>query len=568
MVAASKLRKPAHNVPSTKDTPQPHFLVIGSGIAGLFFALKAARHGTVTIVTKDRVDNAATTYAQGGIAAALGTWDDPEKHKADTLVAGAGLCDEGAVDILVRDGVQRVQELIDLGMPFTRGEDGKLHFGREGGHGESRVVHTHDHTGRSVESFLLEMVAAEKNIQILSGHCVVELATEHHLEKRENSATVFGAYVLDAATQAIDLFKADFTILATGGAGRVYPLTTNPPVSTGDGIALAYRAGCRIRNMEFFQFHPTALALKGKKPPGTPAFLITEAMRGEGAILTNPKTGRAFMQDYHEQRELAPRDIVARAIDAELKRDGLDYVWLDISHKDAAFIKEHFPLIYGTLKDHFNIDITREPIPVLPAVHYTCGGVLVDYDGLTDLTNLYAIGEVASTGVHGGNRLASNSLLEGLVFAKRALEQILPRLTDTAIEQQRAEAARLTQWDHTNAKNPEEWVLVSHDFKEIRALMWDYVGIVRSTLRLERALRRIDVIYGEIIDFYNRTIISRDLLELRNLALVAQLTIRSALARKESRGLHFMTDYSEHREPSRVDTIIEPAHFRNPKRHA
>ncbi|HRP68364.1 MAG TPA: L-aspartate oxidase, partial [Turneriella sp.] len=407
---------------------EPHFLVVGSGIAGLFFALKASEYGTVTIVTKDAADNAATTYAQGGIAAALGAWDDPQKHFEDTLVAGAGLCDEKAVDILVREGVSRVQELIDLGMPFTRDKEGKLHFGREGGHNESRVLHDHDHTGRSVEFFLLERIAQKKSIRMFSNHCVVELATEHHLKERKNSTMVFGAYVLDTATGEITLHKADFTLLATGGAGRLYPVTTNPQVSTGDGIAIAYRAGCRIRNMEFFQFHPTALAIKGKNPPGTPTFLITEALRGEGAILKNPRTNRAFMQDYHEMRELAPRDIVARAIDAELKRDGLDYVWLDISHKDAQFIQEHFPLISGTLKEKYNIDMTKEAIPVVPAVHYTCGGVLVDYDGQTDLKNLFAIGEVASTGVHGGNRLASNSLLEGLVFAARACDRIVKNI--------------------------------------------------------------------------------------------------------------------------------------------
>ncbi|MCX7633615.1 MAG: L-aspartate oxidase [Turneriella sp.] len=543
---------------------EPHFLVIGSGIAGLYFALKAARHGQVTLVTKDSVDNAATTYAQGGIAAALGSWDNPEKHMADTLAAGAGLCDEKAVAILVREGVERVRELIGLGMPFTRSEDGSLHFGREGGHNESRVLHTYDHTGRALESFLLERVQAEKNIRLLPNHCVVELATEHHLPQRQNSTTVYGAYVLNASSGEIQLFTADYTILATGGAGRVYPVTTNPPVSTGDGVALAYRAGCRVRNMEFFQFHPTALALRGKAPPGIPAFLITEAMRGEGAILKNPKTGRAFMQDYHPMRELAPRDIVARAIDCELKRDGLEFVWLDISHRDADFVRSHFPSIYNTLREKFNIDITLEPIPVVPAAHYMCGGVLVDYDSQTDLSCLYAIGEVASTGVHGGNRLASNSLLEALVFAERALRHILKHHEAVEALARRRVAAQLKEWDHSNTKNAEEWVLLSHDFKEIRSIMWDYVGIVRSNLRLERALRRIDVIYGEIIDFYNRTVITRDLLELRNLALVAQLIVRSALARKESRGLHFNTDYPENREPSRNDTILSPAHF-NPR---
>ena len=533
-----------------------NFLVIGSGIAGLFFALKAAKLGHVTIITKDTADAGATTYAQGGIAAALGAWDNPEKHFADTLSAGAGLCDEKAVEILVNEGVERVNELIAMGMPFTRDDQGKLDFGREGGHNEFRVVHTNDHTGRSLEVFLLEKINAHPQINILSNHCVIDLISEHHLPQPQTSTQIFGAYVLDSQTGAIHSMTADYTILATGGAGRIYPFTTNPRVSTGDGVAIAYRAGCRIRNMEFFQFHPTALYAKAD-----PAFLVSEAVRGHGAILKTPD-GKPFMHNYHELKDLAPRDIVARAIDSELKKGGIDNVLLDITHKDRADIEKHFPLISSTLKEKFNIDMATQMIPVVPAAHYMCGGILVNTESQTDLDHLYAIGETASTGVHGGNRLASNSLLEGIVFAERAVNHIAKTSDMKKVEAMRRIASTIQPWDHSHAKNTDEWVLIRHDFKEIRSLMWDYVGIVRSKLRLERALRRIDVIYGEIIDYYKRTIISRDLLELRNLALVAQITIRSAMARDESRGLHFMIEHAESRDKSRKDTVLTPVEYR------
>ncbi len=534
------------------------FLVIGSGIAGLFFALKAARLGKVIIVTKDKPEESATNYAQGGIAAALGEMDNPEKHMEDTLTAGAGLCDREAVRILVNEGVAAVRELIDLGVPFTRDDSGSLHLGKEGGHGMHRVVHAHDFTGREIERSLLAQIVAHPDIQVLDRFMAVDLITEHHFKPRQFSRNCFGAYILSEDTGEIHSALADYIILATGGAGRVYPHTTNPAVSTGDGVAMAYRAGCRVRNLEFFQFHPTALYREGD-----PAFLITEALRGFGAVLTLPD-GTPFMHRYSEQKELAPRDIVARAIDSELKINGVEYVHLDISHRNADEIRAHFPLIYNTLKEKYDIDITREPIPVVPAAHYMCGGILVNYDGRADLNYLYAIGETASTGVHGGNRLASNSLLEGLVFAQRAVNDIEGRLRQREAEAKKPYLKRLMPWDKGGAANLAEWVLVQHDLKEIRSLMWDYVGIMRSNLRLQRAARRIDLIYSEVLDFYNRTIPTREILELRNIALVAQLIIRSALQRKESRGLHFNTDYEEVRDESRNDTILEPLAFKNP----
>lgn len=534
------------------------FLVLGSGISGLYFALKASDFGQVVIVTKDWPEESATRYAQGGIAVALGEFDNPEKHMEDTLKAGAGLCDPEAVRILVTEGIGAVQDLAQLGVPFTRDEKGKLHLGKEGGHAENRVVHAQDATGNAIEKVLLERVREKSNVVILEKHMGVDLITEHHLKPRQVSRTCFGSYVLNEETGEIYPVLAKFTVLATGGAGRLYPFTTNPPVSTGDGVAMAYRAGCRVRNLEFFQFHPTALYAKSD-----PAFLITEALRGYGAQLLLPN-GEPFMHRYSELKELAPRDIVARAIDSELKIHGYEYVLLDVTHKNAEETKKQFPFIYQTLLDKYGIDMTKEPIPVVPAAHYMCGGIYVNYESRTDLNFLYAVGETASTGVHGGNRLASNSLLEGLVFSARAVRDISQRIKNREAESKNPYLKRISPWDKGGAANLAEWVLVQHDLKEIRHIMWDYVGIMRSNLRLERAMRRLDLIYKEVLDFYNRTIVTREILELRNLSLVARLLIRSALERKESRGLHYNTDYAEVRDESRNDTILEPLEFKNP----
>ncbi|MDH5716984.1 MAG: L-aspartate oxidase [Spirochaetia bacterium] len=544
------------------------YLVIGSGIVGLSFAIKAADHGKVLIITKGKSDESATSYAQGGIAAAIGKKDFPKNHFEDTIKAGAGLCDEKAVDILVNEGVMRVQELIELGMKFTRNEKGELDLGREGGHTKNRIIHAHDYTGREIENFLLEMVRKNTNITIKENHMAVDLITEHHISKNKNKnknekvESCFGAYVLDDENADIYSIVADFTILATGGGGRMYPFSTNPSVSTADGIALAYRAGCRVRNMEFIQFHPTALFYKID-----PVFLISEAVRGFGAKL-RLQDGSLFMKNYHPAEELAPRDIVARAIDFELKKRGEDFVYLDITHKSDEELESNFPNIYNTLKKKFKINMSKEYIPVVPAAHYMCGGVIVDYDGCADLKFLYAAGETASTGVNGSNRLASNSLLEGLVFAHRAFVHSLKLKEENAEKYKKEFEEQIPEWDKGGAANLKEWVLIKHELQELQDIMWDYVGIVRSTPRLEKALRRIDSIYREIRDFYNRTIITRPLLELRNIALASQLVIRSALNRKESRGLHYNTDYEENTSPSRNDTILEPAiykksHFNN-----
>ncbi|MDH5720584.1 MAG: L-aspartate oxidase [Spirochaetia bacterium] len=527
------------------------YLVIGSGIAGLAFAIKAAQYGKVIVLTKGKSQETATSFAQGGIAAAIGKMDNPQTHMKDTLKAGAGLCDKKAVEILVNEGIERVQELIDWGIKFTRDETGELDLSKEGGHSKHRILHAHDYTGQEIQKLLIKLSKKNKNIIIRENHMIVDLITEHHFytEEKNKIKTCFGAYVLDEENGDIYPIIANFTFLATGGAGRIYSYTTNPAVNTGDGVAIAYRAGCRIRNLEFIQFHPTALYFKTD-----PAFLISEVVRGYGAKL-RLKNGSLFMHKYHELKELAPRDIVARAIDLELKKYGDDFVYLDITEKKGSDLKKRFPLIFNTLKDKFNIDMSKDFIPVIPAAHYLCGGVLVNHNAETDLKRLYAAGETASTGVHGANRLASNSLLEGLVFSHRAVMHSLTIKEKLQLEDIKE---NIPEWNKTGAENLDEWILIRHDWKEIQDIMWDYVGIVRSTVRLERALNRIDAIYREIRKFYDKTIITRPLLELRNIALTAQIIIRSCLERKESRGLHFSTNFPENTKPSRHDTIIEP----------
>ncbi|HMV43836.1 MAG TPA: L-aspartate oxidase [Leptospiraceae bacterium] len=528
------------------------FLIIGSGVAGLFCAHKLSAFGEVTIITKKFDYESNTNYAQGGIASVFSKTDNPEMHLKDTLDAGAGLCDIEATRILVEEGPSRVQELVDLGVPFVKDSKGELDLGLEGGHRKNRIVHAFDRTGREVERTLLSTVKANPNIKILEHHTCVDLITGHHIKsnQRQNEISCYGAYILDSKNSEIFPILAKQTVLATGGAGQVYLHTTNPSIATGDGVACAYRAGAIIKNMEFFQFHPTSLYHDSGE-----SFLISEAVRGKGGILKR-MNGEAFMQEYHPMKDLAPRDIVARAIDNELKKSGESHVYLDVTHINKSEIIEHFPSIYEKCKS-LGIDITEMPIPVVPAAHYMCGGVATDILGRTNIQNLFASGEVACTGVHGGNRLASNSLLEGLVFSHRIAEHIIKEKKGFTKEHD-----LIPEWDKEGLKNTEEWVLISHDLHEIKSIMNDYVGIVRSNLRLERAQRRIELIYKEVVDYYNRTIITNALLELRNLVQVADLVIRCAMMRKESRGLHYSTDYPENRNPSRQDTIIQNTEIR------
>lgn len=516
---------------------QTDFLVIGSGIAGLSFALAAANHGTVAIITKKEQAESNTNYAQGGIASVIAPSDSFASHIEDTLKAGAGLCHPEAVKLLVQEGPQRVQDLVDFGVAFTLNSQKQFDLGREGGHSHNRIVHARDFTGKMVENTLLDATRKHPNIKIFENYIAIDLLTEHQLgaeiESHAPFHTCWGAYVLNEEKRDIHRFLAKATILATGGCGQVYLHTTNPAIATGDGVAMAYRAGALIANMEFMQFHPTTLF-----HPSASSFLISEAVRGFGGILKTRK-GERFMPRYHQMAELAPRDIVARAIDSELKKSGDEYVLLDVTHLDATQLKERFPKIYQQCLN-YNINITHDLIPVVPAAHYACGGVVTNLNGQTSIRGLYACGEVAHTGVHGANRLASNSLLEALVFAYQVYRHSINYTKNFSIQ-----FPEIPPWNDEGTFNHEEWVLISHDKAEIQEIMWDYVGIVRSNLRLERARRRVELIANEIEQFYKKTKVTAALLELRNLASVAQLIITCALKRAESRGLHYTTDYPQ-----------------------
>jgi L-aspartate oxidase len=508
------------------------FLVIGSGLAGLSFALKAAAVGSVLVLTKDRLPESATEYAQGGIASVWGADDSFEEHSQDTMSAGGSLCHADIVDLVVREGPQRIRELIALGTRFSTrpgSGNGEYDLGQEGGHSRRRILHASDATGREIMRALVDAVRRQPNIRVLEKHLAVDLLIDAKFEPVD-MASCWGAYALDLVTGVVGRFQARTTLLATGGAGKVYLYTSNPDVATGDGIAMAYRAGVPVANMEFIQFHPTCLY-----HPRAKSFLITEAMRGEGAVLRRPD-GEAFMKRYDERAELAPRDIVARAIDHEMKVHGFDHVYLDITHRGVDFVRRRFPHIYERCLE-LGIDITRVPIPVVPAAHYCCGGAITDADGATPIRRLFAAGEVAMTGLHGANRLASNSLLEGLVFGHRA-----SLAASQLVASDRQAMPQLPDWNPGKAVNSDEMVVVAQNWDEIRRMMWNYVGIVRSNRRLARALKRITLLQQEIREYYWDFLITGDLIELRNIALVAELIIRSAISRKESRGLHYNID--------------------------
>jgi len=527
--------------------------VLGAGLAGLGLALRIAPSAQIAVVAKAELTQGSSFYAQGGVAAVVNERDSYAEHIEDTLRAGAGLCHTDTVEFVVQHGPQAVNWLIEQGVDFTRetGPDGaeQLHLTQEGGHSHRRVIHVADATGRAMETTLEARVRQHPNIRLYEHHIAVDLITSRKLG-RPGPNRCLGAYVLDRAAGETRVFSARFVIIATGGACKVYLYTSNPDTSTGDGIAMAWRAGCRVANMEFVQFHPTCLY-----HPQAKSFLISEAVRGEGGRLVLPD-GTRFMQNHDSRGELAPRDIVARAIDFEMKRRGLDCVYLDISHKPVEFITGHFPNIYQRCLE-LGIDITRQPIPVVPAAHYTCGGVVADLKGRTDIDGLYAIGECAFTGLHGANRLASNSLLECIVFAAAAAADIAAQL-DTSPAPQK----NLPPWDESRVSDPDELVVVSHNWDELRRFMWGYVGIVRTTKRLERARHRVDLLHEEILEYYSNFRIHNDLVELRNLVVVAELIIRSALVRHESRGLHFTRDYpgtNDNQPPQ--DTVLVPENF-------
>jgi len=536
------------------DLIRTDFLVIGSGIAGLCFALKVCDLGTVAIITKKDQAESNTNYAQGGIASVLSSQDTFDLHIRDTIKGGLNLNRREAVEAVVREGPERIRELMSWGVPFTRRQDDAdrdaLDLGKEGGHSRNRIVHCSDMTGRELEKVLLDRIRESPNIQMFENHLAVDLITEHHISGKTSPAAgpfhCWGAYVLDREAQRIKRFLSRSTLLASGGVGQLYSHTTNPEIATGDGLAMAYRAGAEIANLEFMQFHPTSLYA-----PGTMAFLISEAVRGEGGVL-RLKDGTLFMKNYDPRADLAPRDVVARAIDHELKKSGDECVLLDVTHLGQEFLVKRFPNIYGQCLSH-GIDAARVPIPVVPAAHYMCGGVVTDLQGRTAIRGLLACGEVAHTGVHGANRLASNSLLEALVFSHRASRSV--REEWHRIDQK--DGVKFPSWSTEGTFDGEEWIVISHDRSEIQLLMTDYVGIVRSDKRLQRARERIHIILREIDEFYRRSPVRSELIELRNLATVAELVIRCAQTRQESRGLHYTIDYPERDDEHWLkDTVI------------
>ena len=529
-------------------------LVIGTGVAGLLTALKASSFCDVVLVTKKDPDNTATSMAQGGIASVLDDADRFEYHIQDTVEAGAGLCREDVVDAIVREGPRAIRDLIDLGAQFSHSPSGELDLGREGGHSHRRIVHAEDMTGREIQRILLEAVENSQRIRLLTRHTALNLVTRGSLPASGNAGPgeirCLGCYIHDSEDGEITPILARAVVLATGGAGKAYLYTSNPDVATGSGIAIAYRAGADIANMEFIQFHPTCLY-----HPEAKSFLISEAVRGEGAILKS-LDGNAFMESYHPMKDLAPRDIVARAIDSELKMKGDDYVLLDITHKPAPAIINRFPNIYRRCLE-YGFDMTKEPLPVVPAAHYLCGGVVTDMEGRTTIPGLFACGETACTGLHGANRLASNSLLESLVIPSRIAH---------CLKNQWSSLSKITldpipAWDTGEAVDSDENVVISHNWDEIRRTMWNYVGIVRTNRRLERAMHRIDLLKSEVNEYYWNFRITRDLIDLRDLVTVAELIVRCAMQRKESRGLHYTLDYRKPDNAFRRDTVINRGMF-------
>lgn len=538
----------AENKTTTEHQYTCDVLIIGAGAAGLSLALKIAAHSTVRVLSKGILSEGSTYYAQGGVAAVFSDDDSTESHFEDTLIAGAGLCDEDAVRFTVNNAKESMQWLIKTGVNFDtevdEQEQTQYHLTREGGHSHRRILHAADATGREIEESLLAAVKKHPNITLMEGFNAIDLITTRKLNLPANR--VLGAYVWNRKAEHVETIKAHFVTLATGGASKVYQYTSNPDVSSGDGVALAWRSGCRVANMEFNQFHPTCLYHADAKN-----FLLTEALRGEGALLLRPD-GTRFMPDFDERGELAPRDIVARAIDYEMKRLGVDCMYLDISHKPKEFIIKHFPTIYSRCLS-LGLDIAKQPMPIVPAAHYTCGGVMIDHNGQTDIDGLYAIGEVTYTGLHGANRLASNSLLECIVYAHACAKDIINRVPFY----KERKFAIIPEWDDSQVENSDEQVVIQHNWHELRLFMWDYVGIVRTNKRLQRALSRVELLQHEITEYYSNFKVGNNLLELRNLVQVAELIIKSAIQRKESRGLHYNLDYPDQLDNPKP-TILNP----------